>query len=87
MDPPPDLQFQHGIAVPRHLEDGDAAEKDRAHVAMEAAYKRTAESLRLRPPRIPHAVAVMVMALAFHTEDPYRVGEDLNIFLFNNLSL
>ena len=27
MDPPPDLQFQLGITVPRHLEDGGAAGK------------------------------------------------------------
>ena len=28
----------------------------------------------------------MVMALAFHTEDPYGVGDVLNIFLFPDLS-
>ena len=52
---------------------------------MEAAYKRIAESLRFCLPRIPHAVAVMVMALAFHIKDPDRVGDALNIFLFPNL--
>ena len=53
---------------------------------MEAAYNRTVESLRFRPLRISHSVAVMVMALAFHAEDPDRVGDALNIFLFPNLS-
>ena len=55
-------------------------EKDGAHSTMEAAYKRTAESLRFRPPRIPHAVVVMVMELTFHTKDPYRVEDALNIY-------
>ena len=53
---------------------------------MEAAYKHTAESLRFRPPRIYHAVAVIVMALAFHIEDPDRAGDALNVFLFPNFS-
>ena len=53
---------------------------------MEAACWRTADGLRFRPPRIPHAVTVMVMALAFHTKDPDRVGYALNIFLLPDLS-
>ena len=53
---------------------------------MEAVFRRTADSLRFRPPRIPHAVAFMVIALAFHTEDPDGVGDALNIFLFPDLS-
>ena len=53
---------------------------------MEAACQRTVDSLCFRPPRISHAVAVMVMVLAFHTEDPYGVGNTLNIFLFLDLS-
>ena len=32
-----------------------------------------------------HAVAVMVMAPAFHTKDLDRVGDTLNIFLFPDL--
>ena len=48
--------------------------KDRSRATMEAACRRTADSLRFRPPRIPHAVAVMVMALTFHTEDLDSVG-------------
>ena len=53
---------------------------------METVYRRTADSLRFQPPRIPHAAAVMVMALTFHTEDPEGVGYALNIFLFHDLS-
>ena len=53
---------------------------------MEAACRRTADSLCFRPPQIPHTVAVMVMALSFHTEDPDGVGDALNILLFPDFS-
>ena len=61
-------------------------EKYRARAAMEAACGHTAEILRFRPPCIPHAVAVMVMALNFHTKDPDWVRDTLNIILFPDLS-
>ena len=60
--------------------------KDRARAAMKTAYRRTSKSLRFCPRPIPHTVAVMVMALDFHTKDPYEVGDALNIFLFTDLS-
>ena len=60
--------------------------KYRARAAMEASCRHTSESLRFRPPYTPHAVAFMVMALAFHTKDPDGVGDMLNIFLFPDLS-
>ena len=53
---------------------------------MEAACRRTAYGLRFRPPRIPHVVVFMVIAIAFHTEDPDRVGGTLNILLLPSLS-
>ena len=53
---------------------------------MEAACWRTADSLRCRPPLIPHTTAVMLMLLNFHTNDPNRVGDALNIILFTRLS-
>ena len=53
---------------------------------MEAACRSTTDSLCFRPPRIPHTVAVMVMALSFHTEDPDGVGDALNILLFPDFS-
>ena len=54
--------------------------QDMARSKMEASYSRTADSLRFRPPRIPHTAAVMVMALAFHTKDPDGVVDALKIF-------
>ena len=60
--------------------------KYQARSVMEAACWRTANSLRFLPPRIPHAVTLMVMALTFYTKDPYGVGDALNIFLFPDLS-
>ena len=53
---------------------------------MEVDCWRIAKSLRFRPLRIPHAVAVMMMELAFHNKDPDRVGDALNIFFFPDLS-
>ena len=47
---------------------------------MEASCRRTAYT------HIPHTVMIMVIALTFHTEDPDRVGDALNIFLFLDLS-
>ena len=59
--------------------------KDSAISMMEAVCWRTDKSLRFLPPRIPHAVEVKVMALACHSEDPEKMGDALNIFLFPNL--
>ena len=53
---------------------------------MEAAFWRTTDSLRFHLLRIPHAVAVMLMALTFHTKDPYGVGDVLDILLSPDLS-
>ena len=53
---------------------------------MEAASHCTVDGLRFLPPRIPHAVVVMVMALDFHTKEPDEVGDVLNIFLLPDLS-
>ena len=56
--------------------------KEQARASMEAACQRNADSLRFRPSRIPHPVAVIVMALAIHTEDPDGVGDALNIYFY-----
>ena len=53
---------------------------------MKAACRCTTKILRFRHPHIPHAVAVMMMVIAFHTKDPDRVEDTLNIFLFPDLS-
>ena len=61
-------------------------ETDRARAAMEEACRRTIKILRFRHPHIPHAVVVMVMALAFQTKDVDMVEDILNIFVVTNLS-
>ena len=57
----------------------------RARSTMKSACRCTANSLRFRPPHIPHVVAVMVMALAFHTKYPDGVEDKLSIFFFPKL--
>ena len=54
---------------------------------MDAACCITAKGLRFRTPRISRSIAVIVLALAFHSEDPNRVGDAVNVFLFPDLSL
>ena len=60
--------------------------KDPAQAAMVLACQHTDDNLHFRPPQIPHSVAVMVMALSFHTKDPDGVGYAISIFLFTDLS-
>ena len=60
---------------------------NRFRATMEAACRRTYDRLRFLPHCIPYAIAVMVMAPVFHTEDPNGVGDALNIFLFPYLYL
>ena len=60
--------------------------KYRTRAAMEVAFWCTAKSLRFCTLHTPHAVAVMLIVLAFHTKDPDGVGYTLNIFLLPNLS-
>ena len=52
---------------------------------MEAACRRTSKSLRFRPLCIPHAVTVIVMVIAFHTEGPDKVRDAHKILLFPDL--
>ena len=61
-------------------------ETERERAVMEVACRCTIKILRFRHPHIPHAVVVMVSALAFHTKDVDRVEDTLNIFLFTKLS-
>ena len=56
--------------------------KYRAIVLMEAASHRTADILRFPSPPLLHAVAVMVVALAFHTEDPDKMGGCSTFYFF-----
>ena len=45
-----------------------------------------AQALRLKPPNITHVVSVLLLGLDFHTEDPDRVSDAVNIFMFLDLS-
>ena len=38
-------------------------------------------------PRVTHAVAVLLLGLHFHTEDPDCANNTVNIFIFPDLSL
>ena len=53
---------------------------------MEGECCRTVENLRLRSPHISHAIVVLVLGLAFYSEDPNGVGESINVFLFPYMS-
>ena len=59
----------------------DPHNKDRPSAAIERACQCTANILLYL-----HAVAVMVMALAFHTKNQDGVENTLNIFFFPGLS-
>ena len=43
-----------------------------------------ARELRYKFPYISHVVADLILNLKFFTEDPYLVGDTVNIFLFPN---
>ena len=53
---------------------------------MESTCRSTAKRMRFRTPYTPHSVTVMVLALAFYTQDPDVVRYYLKIFLFPYLS-
>ena len=41
----------------------------------------------LEPPNITHTVAVLLLVLVLHREDPNRVSDSVKIFMFPYLSL
>ena len=53
---------------------------------MEAAFRIKVEGLRFRAPIISHSIAVMVLAVAFHSEETNGVGGSVKIFLLPDLS-
>ena len=53
---------------------------------METACRRTAEHLCFWAPRISHAILVLVLGLAFYSEDPDGVGDAISILIFPDLS-
>ena len=49
--------------------------KDRSRSAMEEACQKKTDIMILREPCVPHSIAVMILALDFHTQDTNRVGD------------
>ena len=86
LEPPTAMQHQQDGTTTGHLE-GGALPKERqvqGHYGSGMPARRQWTSLQ-PPPCIPHSAAVMVIVIAFHTEDPDRVGDALKIFLFLDL--
>ena len=61
--------------------------KEKARPAFEMACRESARALRCKAPRVTHAVAVLLLGIHFHTEDPDCVNDTVNIFMFPDLSL
>ena len=61
--------------------------KEKARPAFKMACRESARALRCKAPRVTHAVAVLLLGIHFHTEDPDCVNETVNIFMFPDLSL
>ena len=53
---------------------------------MDVVCRWKVEHLRFRSPCISHAVVVLVLGLAFYSEDLDGVGDAINVFLFPDLS-
>ena len=51
------------------------------------ACRESARALRCKAPQVTHVVAVLLLGLHFHTEDPDCVNDTVNIFMFPDLSL
>ena len=65
----------------------DPLTKERARPAFGIACRESARALRCKAPRVTHAVAVLLLGLHFHTEDPDCVNDTVKIFQFPDLSL
>ena len=61
--------------------------KEKARPAFEIACRESTRALRCKAPRMTHEVAVLLLGLHFHTEDPDCVNITVNIFQFPDLSL
>ena len=69
------------------MEDIGASIKGKARPAFKMACIESARALRCKVPQVTHAVAVVLLGLHFHTEDPDCVNDTVNIFQFPDLSL
>ena len=54
----------------------------KSRVALEMAFWLAARTLRFKVLRISHARLGLMLALEFHTDDPYGVVDAVNIFYF-----
>ena len=61
--------------------------KGKTCTALDITCLTQVQALRLKPPKITHSVAVLLLSLAFHTEDPNGVSDATYIFMFPDLSL
>ena len=52
---------------------------------MEAASRRNVKHLRLRLPMISHAAAVLILGLAFYSEDLDGVVDAIDVFMFPDM--
>ena len=62
---------------------------DKAHTTLDTACLLHARSFQVPPPppKINHMVAVLLLGLSFHMEDPDGVRDSVNIFMFPDLYL
>ena len=73
--------------IPKIWSDLAHLKKEKARTALEIACLARAQYLRIKPPNITHTVEVLLLGLAFHTEDPDILSDTVNIFMFPDLSL
>ena len=73
--------------LPVIWEDIAPMKKEKARTALEIERLTQAQDLRLKPLKITHTVAALLISLAFHIEDPGGVSNTVSIFKFPNLSL
>ena len=62
-------------------------EKDKARIALDITFLTRAQALLIKTPNITHTISVLSFSLSFHTEDPDKVSNAVNIFMLPKLSL
>ena len=62
-------------------------QKEKTRVALEMACQNKAREMRYKAPRISHIISGLLLSLYLYTEDPERVGDKFNIFLFPEIYL
>ena len=69
------------------MEEVCPSSKRKKRVALEMACQNTVREMRYKAPRIPHIISGLLLSLYLYTEDPERVGDKFNIFLFPEIYL